>query len=482
MASTVQMLGKALWLVLAALPYTEAKLPFGSTFSEEDLKRPGDVTFDPLGVAAILGNPRADASAARLYTQADKIIYRWPHTMMFGAALTPVTVLVDHLTSRMSSLHPAIAMCTKDLKALPVRATFVFKELRLWPGNTWLHSIMAFRSSDLSANDFMIANVDDAFGARKCKEDVESKALVAVTQGLISGIGWLTGLIMATALVFAVLTGDSWAIVLFFFYTVYWLASTVVSFIAPVKVRQPPIYDAEAKDRAALSARNKPAKDIVIRKDPKTQFAIHERPEGGTIVLKGRQDTFEAWARVSFDFERTLLNDVVHWTWMLSGTMAAITSVACMVNMGGIMQLVFLGTLIYSSIAEILLDRAAVYVQHQINHYATRVLVDNNSTRTMGIVRASLQVQPECRLAGLDWIKLGLLPDQQAFQNMQNVLVWLNDRDLAGLEVPPAGEIEVKMREGVIGDNWVSIADRITREMIAAVQMRREKELQGLSV
>lgn len=98
--------------------------PFDTTNVKEELKQsPNGVTFDPLAVAAILHNPRANTSAAKLYTQHDRDLFRWPHTMMFGGTLIPLKLLVQHLTSRPSSLHPAISMCWDTTIKISVRST-----------------------------------------------------------------------------------------------------------------------------------------------------------------------------------------------------------------------------------------------------------------------------------------------------------------------------------------------------------------------
>ena len=59
-------------------------LPLTDTISSADLRGLDSITFDPLGVAAVLNNPRADLSAARLYVQSDRRAFRWPHTTMIG--------------------------------------------------------------------------------------------------------------------------------------------------------------------------------------------------------------------------------------------------------------------------------------------------------------------------------------------------------------------------------------------------------------
>lgn len=66
--------------------YVRAKTDFPTPLSEAhpELKTDDGVTFDPLGVAAILYNERADRSAARLYTQYDRNLFIWPHMTMIG--------------------------------------------------------------------------------------------------------------------------------------------------------------------------------------------------------------------------------------------------------------------------------------------------------------------------------------------------------------------------------------------------------------
>lgn len=236
------------WLLQAAcaalfLPFAEAKLPFSSASVKEGLQQgPNGVTFDPLAVAAILHNPRANTSAAKLYTQHDRDLYRWPHTMMFGGTLIPLKLLVQHLTSRPSSLHPAISMCWDTAMKIPVRSTRAFpKELSVNTGNEWLKGVLGFDSATpeqefSSDNDVLVAHVWDVFGEAVPHPASSALAIIAMTL-----IGWLTGFLIIVALVFSILVADIWAAVLFFTYLLHWAASVAVSYHPLVNIYQPSI-------------------------------------------------------------------------------------------------------------------------------------------------------------------------------------------------------------------------------------------------
>lgn len=113
------------WLFPTAIISTlvslvEAKLPFTSHISSpslvlENTKLSG-ITFDPLGVLAIISNPRASASAARLYVQPHRNEFRWPHVLQVGATLDPISMLVRHLTSPWKSVHPAEELCRNNME------------------------------------------------------------------------------------------------------------------------------------------------------------------------------------------------------------------------------------------------------------------------------------------------------------------------------------------------------------------------------
>ncbi|KAF3225187.1 hypothetical protein TWF191_005477 [Orbilia oligospora] len=303
--------------------------PFPSGGPSGSLKDDNDITFDPLAVAAVLSNPRADRSAARLYLQLDRDDYKWPHTMMVGGTLPPMNTLVAHLSMNVTSIHPAITMCGIDIKLIPVRSDMIFKEFPVNNSNYRLNDLVEFRSSELAGNDFMVINMDDL----DSKARRTHKLGMGPWPGRISLhlIGLANGILLLTGVAFSVLTADIWAGILFLFYALHWLASTFISYTQMIRI--------DVKGN--------------IVEDPKPRYAVYQRPEGGTVIFKGRKETLERWARETMEFNKTPRIVFLHWFWMISGTMAATASVACMVNMRGYMQLGFLAVLLYSSAAEI---------------------------------------------------------------------------------------------------------------------------------
>ncbi|KAA6413330.1 MAG: hypothetical protein FRX48_03076 [Lasallia pustulata] len=397
---------------------TEAKLPFGSSINPPVLRRSSDITFDPLGVAAVLGNPRADLSAARLYVQSDRKIFRWPHTTMVGGALTPVKTLVDHLAQH-DSIHPAVSMCTRDETMIPIRSNTVFKELRVNVGNLWLRDVINFKPSKEEVadngdkmtgwpgNDIAIAYVSRVFEPPASSSDPQSSSpMVTIRKHLITMTGVLTGLLLSTGACFSILTGDVWGAVLFVFYLSHWTVSTMISYTQLVTTTCPE-----------------------IRPDETIRFAVYERPVGigGTVVFKGAQQDLERWARTTLQFRNTTLASTLHWAWLVTGTLSAISSIACMVNMSGKFQLVFLGVLAYSSLAELWLTQSARAIQRKLSeskHVSRVVVLRGNQTRTKAIIRGTLspEVGESCSLANLDWIGLSLLPKTPIFVGMQDML------------------------------------------------------------
>lgn len=98
-----------------------------------------------------------------------------------------------------------------------------------------------------------------------------------------------------------------------------------------------------------------------------------------------------------------------------------------MVNMSGKFQLVFLGVLIYSSLAELWLTQSARVIQRKFRESAQLrkvVVLRGNQTRTKAIIRGTLSpaVGGRCSLADLDWIGLKLLPKTPIFTGMQEML------------------------------------------------------------
>lgn len=400
-----------------------AELPLAKHGPQASLADSSQVTFDPLGVAAVLHNPRASLSAARLYTQYDRGFFIWPHTMMMGATLIPVKVLVEHLTATFKSIHPAITLCTQDTQNLPVVSNMVFKEFPLDFSNMWLGDVIAFKSSSKPANDFMIVCMDDdddVVGSSNIKRpNGPSKMTRWWGCSALNLISLINGLIIVAGIVLGILSADLWAVTLFFFYGTHWLAGLAVSTISLVTPQH-----------------------INIKKDATPRFAIYQRPAGGTVVFKGRQDTMEAWARSTWEFDRSLTNSCLHWFWTLTGTMSAICSVACMVNMLGYMQLAFLGLLFYSSLAEIAATRITRILQGEAKALDRKFLVKNNAFRTTGVIRATVEVAPKYRLTGLDWVKLERMPSDQIFKDMQVLLARINEYQTlveTGREVVPDG-------------------------------------------
>ncbi|EED16925.1 hypothetical protein TSTA_019850 [Talaromyces stipitatus ATCC 10500] len=359
------------------------------------LKNSTDVTFDPLGVAAVLHNPRASLSAARLYTQFDRNYFTWPHTMMMGS--------MEHLTANFQSIHPAITLCTRDTQLLSVVSNMVFKELPLDWGNMWLGDVIAFKASSRPANDFMVVCMDDDDGDSASIKDGPSKWTRWLGCSALNLISLVNGLIIVAGIVLGVLSADIWALTLFFFYGTHWLAGLAISTTSLVTPQR-----------------------ISIKEDATTRYAIYQRPAGGTVVFKGRQDTMEAWARSTWEFNRTLKSNCLHWFWTLTGTMSAICSVACMVNMIGYMQLAFLALLVYASLAEIGATRITRLLQGEAKALNRTCIVANNEFRTKGVIRATVEVGRKYRLKGLDWVDLKRMPPDRIFRDMQRLLARLN--------------------------------------------------------
>ncbi|GAD91873.1 conserved hypothetical protein [Paecilomyces variotii No. 5] len=432
-------------------------LPFSTSNPHAELEDTNQITFDPLAVAAVLHNPRADLSAAKLYTQYDRDSFTWPHTMMMGGTLTPVKMLVEHLTATYASVHPALSLCTRNIQKLEIKSNIIFRELPLSFCNIWLNDALSFRSSDRPGNDFMIVYIDDILARRKPPtSDIWARRLV------LQLISLLTGFILVVGVVFGVLTADIWAVTLFFLYTMHWLASALISRTSLVKVHMD-----------------------TIKPDPTPTYAIYERPSGGNIVFKGRYDALERWGRMTWEYRTSPINDLMHWFWVISGTLAAISSVACMVNMRGYMQLAFLGVLAYASLAEILATRLAGSLQYLVQGSGKTCEVKNNNTRTQGIIRATVEVDPEFRLTGLDWVKLAGLPNLKIFREMIVLLGRIND-----VQSRSTSELDHKFLEDIEKEFSIfyqslehpdhPLANRIVSEVRDALTRRRRPSGNGI--
>lgn len=400
---------------LGTMVDARSELPLSSTDPQANLKEDTEVTFDPLGVAAVLHNPRANNSAAMLYTQSDRGIFTWPHTMMIGGTLPAMKMLVDHLTEEMKSIHPAITMCTQVTTMLTVRSDVsgsVFRELPLDSSNAWLNHVVSFKASPKPGNDFAVVCVDGIREDVSVRRDRVKKTIgplrwwiATLTLDLISLIN---GLMMITGLVMGVLVADIWAAVLFFLYWCHWLGTMLISFHSMVQKDEPR-----------------------INRDERPKYAIYQRKEGGTVIFKGRQDQLEDWARSTWEYRPSFFKNCLHWIWITTGTLSAFCSVACMVNMRSYMQLGFLGVLVYASLAEILAIRISRSLQKKAKGddiHEAHVL--KSETRSMAIIRATLEIKRTCRLEGLNWIQLNLLPSMFVFEEMQKVL-----KDLGSMQI-----------------------------------------------
>ncbi|CAI7603616.1 unnamed protein product [Penicillium viridicatum] len=382
------------------------KFPQSLTDLHAQLKRDDGVTFDPLGVAAVLYNPRVDKSAARLYTQFDRGLFIWPHLTMIGGTLPPMQMLVERLNATMKWIHPSIKLCAQDTTMLPVRSDVsgnVFRQLPLNLSNAWLTEIISFQTSKQPGNDFVVVCVDAMYQSieerQKNVRQQSGNLRWLLGKWTLDSICLVNGAMLTTGMVCGILTADLWA------FTFHWFASVLISFTSMVKIHKP--------DQ--------------IKNDLRDRYAVYERDEGGTVIFKGPQRELEEWARSTWEYDRTLVKDCLHWFWTLTGTFSGISSVACMVNMKGALQLAFLAVLVYSSLAEIGATRIARHLQTKAHGHISVDRVLNNRTRSLAIIRATLQITPECRLKGLDWVKMGLLPPMQVFQKMQELLREISD-------------------------------------------------------
>ncbi len=404
----------SLYVVIVALTnITEASLPWDSKISHPVLKTADVVSFDPLSLLAILWNPRASASASRLYMQPDKKIFRWPHMMQIGAVLVPVSMLVNHLTRNYHSIHPGVDMCTGNIDDLNVKSTIgsvktgsdsLFSKLPVPSSDSLLINALNFKPSSSPTHDIMVVHVMEL--SKKHVSHPPGKQWVE--EKLILCTEFVMGSLILCGTVFSALLGDIWAIVLFAAYIFHWLASTAISF------RQLVIPDPE----------------LEIQHDQTIVFAVYGRPSGGLIIFKGTQFTLERWARTSWLFTHNTLNTFIHWIWMLTGTAAAFASVSCMVNMSGYLQLGFLGILLYSSAAELWLTVLANELQTTTFHGTLSTKgVKMNDKRYKSIIQATLGLDKDHRLDELRWIDLGLLPPMIVFQAMVTTLDYLNNID-----------------------------------------------------
>ena len=110
----------------------------------------------------------------------------------------------------------------------------------------------------------------------------------------------------------------------------------------------------------------------------------------------------EAWARTTWKYEPTWVQTMLHWSWMVTGLLAAFSSVACMVNMHDYLQLAFLAVLVFATVAEIVATKISRVLQIKAKGPVLCALLTENDKRTQGIISATIAIQSLCRLEGLD--------------------------------------------------------------------------------
>ena len=459
------------YLAIAVLTcFAEATLPWDSNISHPVLKTADVVGFDPLSLLAILWNPRASTSAARLYMQSNKKSFRWPHMMQIGAVTVPVYMFINHLTSNYRSIHPGLDMCQGSVDMLEVKSTIgsvkpgadsLFSNLPIPVGDSFLIKALNFKPSTAPTNDMMVVHLTEL-----AKDDVLPLSKKAwMERKLILCTEIAMGLIVVCGTVFSALLGDIWAIVLFGTYLFHWLASTAISF------RQLVIPDRELK----------------IQPDETITFAVYRRPSGGLIIFKGTQAILERWARTKWVFNQNSPNTFIHWTWIVTGTAAAFASQACMVNMSGYLQLGFLGMLLYSSAAELWLTVLANELPNDtFNRSCSFKRSEINNKRYKSIIQASLGFDQNHRLEKLKWIYLGLLPEMTVFSAMVNTLDYLNNLGVPKGPIVPSNIADAKaiFDRGceTIPEKDFETRDGIWLEIRRVWEQRQAEESQVLNV
>ncbi|UKZ75016.1 hypothetical protein TrVFT333_002688 [Trichoderma virens FT-333] len=478
-----------LWLAIASL--SSASLPWDNGDVTPGIKTTSSVSFDPLAVLAILWNPRASVSASRLYSQPYRYETkrrRWPHLMQIGAVTVPVSVLVAHLTRNYRSIHPALEMFMGNVDNLNVKSTIgkvinLFPTLPLSGSESSFVESLAFRPSKHPRNDISIVSL--LRPGRRALAEKQQVVLEPQHADTRDRMKWLLakiifvlteivmGLILAAGTTFSVLLRDIWGIVLFGSYLFHWLASTAVSL-------------------CQLVESDTWKEELNIRQDDHIVFAIYERPAGGWVVFKGTQETMERWARTSWWFaDKKLYNRLVHWSWMITGLVAALASVANMVNMTGYTQLGFLGILLYGSLAELWLTVVDQMVQPESMSFLgpySKHTVTANDKKYKSIIQACLGVDDVHRLGSVPWTKLGLLPNREPFLALEKTI-----RTLHNVSSENGGVAQERYLIGVLFEFEESCrglhlaereyakgirdeVERVWRERIANQRKRRQEE------
>lgn len=179
---------------------------------------------------------------------------------------------------------------------------------------------------------------------------------------------------------------------------------------------------------------------------------------------------------------RTAYHNFLHWAWMLTGSVAALASVACMVSMGARLQLAFLGMLLYASAAELWLTVLAHLLQTSsivsLDLRSTKE-VKYNDKRFKSIIQASLGLEKEYRLDKLRWIGLDLLPSTLVFKAMVEVMDFLNgcDDDENNAIVQAEEQFHKICEEERLTANDIETRDRIWSEVKTVWAQRNANKL-----
>lgn len=427
-----------------------ASLPWG-TLTDGDLQgTQASFSFDPLALLAVLHNVRADQSAARLYHQDHPQLYRWKHTMMVGGALPPFKLLVAHLASQKKSIHPTMELFkeSKDMGVLEVKSNIGFSVLPLSSSNLWLADLLDFPPSAQSQNDILIVHIESIHGERVLVEKDPEEHYVdpRLLRFSLNAVDLLIAFLLVVGVICSILSGDMWATALFFTYLLHSLASSVVSFSSMVSTRS--------------------VKGRQIQEDACIHYAVLTRPGGGKIVFKGRKDTLETWARMTWTYQQSLLNDCIHWMWMATGSLSATASVVCMVNMAGSLQLAYLAMLVISSTCEIIVTRVVRRIQEMAIHYGDwRVLYDNDKW-SKAVIRAALEVDDRWALHDLPWMDFELFPNRPSFTNLCRLLRSLREGSVGR----DADEIRREMTKDIADPHEKSLAERMANEILDVVR------------
>lgn len=430
----------------------EAALPWGNVTAGSLQTTQASFSFDPLALLAVLHNLRADASAARLYHQHHADVYRWKHTMMVGGALPPFKLLIDHLASQKKSIHPTMELFKADTGRLDVKSNIGFSSLPISHGNMWLADLLDFQPSAQPQNDILIVHLDSIHGEFVAvKDDLEAKSADSQRARIyLNTIDGLIPCLLTTGVVCSALTGDMWAVVLFSAYLLHCLASITVSFCDMVSTR-------------GVEGRQ-------IQEDSSIHFAVYTRRGGGKVIFKGRKDTLETWARMTWTYQARTLNNAVHWIWMVTGSLSAAASVVCMVNMAGHLQLAYLAVLAISSACEIVITRIVRHVQRVAIHHGDARNIFANDKWSQAVIRSALEVDDRWSLDELPWLEFGFFPDRPAFRNLCALLPKLR----TGVVPSEKSVIQSEMSKGIMDPHETSLAKRMVVE-IAEVQLRKRR-------